>query len=411
MKCLEKSAAARYASAKDLADDLRRYASDLPILARRPSLLRRVGKFVRRHRVPVTIATAAVLLFTSTLFWQRESAARKRAQIASHYDSAMAYVLTNHWGNANRDLEAALGIDPEHIQTLLTKAWLKLEYNRARPAEAGQKSLEDAVTTCRRILTLDPTNIKALGYLGVALRRLERYPEAIEALEQALSINESAYFSWSNLGVLYAVIGDLAKAKSCLSKGTELAGTAQDRWHGIIWRNLAMLELFLDEVEAWDHLATAIGCNASDTMSWAIRARIGFRSSNADDVAEALDDAKHADRLSQFANGKVKRVRALGHLMVGQPARAIEQAKLALELGDEPTINQLILASAKAAAGDVDAARAHLAQAEQYWPEPLRAAGGFLATAATGDLWIESADEWLALRSKAQASLADEKRE
>ena len=231
----------------------------------------------------------------------------------------------------------------------------------------------------------------------MALRRLERYQEAIEALEQVLAIDDSAFSSWSNIGALYAVTGDLAKAKSCLRKGAELAGTAQDRWHGIIWRNLAMLEIFLNEPEAHEHLAAAITCDAAHPLTWVVRARVGLQSSNMDDIEEALDDAKHADRMAQFADARAKRARALGHLKFGQPARAVEQAKLALELGDEPTINQLILASAKAAVGDVDAARAHLAQAEQYWPEPLRVSGGFIATAGTGDLWIESADEWLPL--------------
>ncbi len=411
MKCLEKAAAARYESAKDLADDLRRYASDLPILAKRPSVIRRVRKFVRRHRAPVAVATAVVLLLTSTLFWQRESAARKRAQIAGHHDSAMAFVLTNQWKRANRDLEAALQLDTAHIQTLLTIAWFKLEYNRAMPNEAGGRSLQDAVRTCRRILTLDPANTRALAFLGVALRRLERYPEAIEALKRALEIDDSDDSSWSNLGALYVVIGDLDNAKFCLAKGAELAGVAQDRWHGAIWRNLAMLELFLGEVDASEHLDTAIDCNGSDTLSWVLRARIGLRSSNSVDIEEALDDAKHADRLARFADARAKRVRALGHLRIGQPARAIEQAKFALELGDESAINQLILASAEAAAGNIDAARAHLAKAEQNWPEPLRAPGGLLATAGTGDLWIESADEWLALESATRVAIADAERE
>jgi len=411
MKCLEKAAAARYGSAKDLADDLRRYASDLPILAKRPSVIRRVGKFVRRHRAPVAVVTAAVLLLTSTLFWQRESAARKRAQIASYHDSAMAYVLTNHWSQANGELESALRLDPADIQTLLNTAWLKLEYNRARPEEAGAKSLQDAVTTCRRILTLAPANIKALEFLGVALRRLERYPEAIQALEQALALNESAYSSWSNLGALYAVIGDLDKAKSYLQKGAEGAGVAQDRWHGSFWRNLAMLELFLNDADAAKHLAKAIKCDPSDGLSWVIRARLGLQSASASDIEEALDDAKHADRISQFEDARAKRVRAMGHLRLGQNNRAIEQATLALALGDEPAINELILASGEAAAGNLDGARTHLAQAEQNWPEPLRTPGGFVATAGTGDLWIESADEWLALESDTRAAIAGAERD
>jgi len=406
MKCLEKSAAARYDSAKDLADDLRRYASDLPILARRPSVIRRVGKFIRRHRGPVAAATAAVLVVTATLFWQRESAARKRAQIASHHDSAMAYVLTNHWSDAGHDLEAALRLDPNDLQTLLTIAWLKLEYHRKMPAEAGEKSLNDCVRVCRRVLALDPANIKAMGFLGVALRRLERYQEAIKVLRRTLEIDDSAYSSWTNLGSLYAIIGDLDQARSCLRRGASLAGVAQDQWHGAIWRNLAMLDWFLDDGKAAEHLATAIKCDPSNALSWVLRARIGLRSTDTGEIEEALDDVKHADRIAEFADARVKRVRALGHLRLGQADRAIEQARAAIELGDEPAINQLILASAEAAVGNVDEARAQLDRAEQGWPEPLRVPGGLLATAGTGELWIESADEWLALEAQAIAAIA-----
>jgi serine/threonine protein kinase/Flp pilus assembly protein TadD len=405
MKCLEKSPAARYATAKDLADDLRRYAGDLPILAKRPSIVRRVGKFMRRHRAPCAIAAAVVLVVTSAVFWQRESAARRRAQVTGYHDSAMAYVLTNKWTEADRELKAALRIEPENLQTLLTLAWLKLEYHSARPNEAAEKSLNDSVATCRRILDLDPTNIKALGFLGVALRRLERYPEAIEALERALAIDDSAYGSWSNLGALYAVTGDLERAEAGLWKGAELAGVAQDTWHAAMWRNLAMLEWFLGKPEVTKHIATAISCDPSDALSWVIRARVGLRSREPKVLEEALDDVKHADRLAQFKDGRTKRVRAIGHLKLGQLEQALEEARLALELGDEPTVNVLVMASAEAQAGRIDEARERLAEADRTWPEALRAPGGFVATAGTGKLWIDSADEWLELKHAAQASI------
>jgi hypothetical protein len=50
LKAMEKSPADRYATARELADDLGRYLRDEPIRARRPSLAQRGRKWARRHR-------------------------------------------------------------------------------------------------------------------------------------------------------------------------------------------------------------------------------------------------------------------------------------------------------------------------------------------------------------------------
>src|SRR5207245_4996316 len=50
LKATAKSAQERYATAQELADDLERYLKDQPIRARRPTLLQRARKWVRRHR-------------------------------------------------------------------------------------------------------------------------------------------------------------------------------------------------------------------------------------------------------------------------------------------------------------------------------------------------------------------------
>ncbi len=61
VKALEKAPQDRYATAQELAEDLRRWLDDRPIEARRPTLIQRLGKWRRRHRVAVT-ATAVCLL-------------------------------------------------------------------------------------------------------------------------------------------------------------------------------------------------------------------------------------------------------------------------------------------------------------------------------------------------------------
>ena len=59
LKAMAKSAADRYATAQELADDLRRFLDDKPVLARRPTILQRLRRRARRHRAAVWAAAAA----------------------------------------------------------------------------------------------------------------------------------------------------------------------------------------------------------------------------------------------------------------------------------------------------------------------------------------------------------------
>ena len=61
LKALAKAPARRYATAREMADDLRRYLKGEPVHAQPPSLTYLLGKQLRRHRVPIS-AAAGVLL-------------------------------------------------------------------------------------------------------------------------------------------------------------------------------------------------------------------------------------------------------------------------------------------------------------------------------------------------------------
>jgi tetratricopeptide (TPR) repeat protein len=73
---MEKDPHDRYATARELADDLRRFLEDRPIVAKRPSLWGKAVKLARRHRGVVRalcagLAVALVALATSTaLVWR-----------------------------------------------------------------------------------------------------------------------------------------------------------------------------------------------------------------------------------------------------------------------------------------------------------------------------------------------------
>jgi tetratricopeptide (TPR) repeat protein len=104
LKALEKNPADRYATAQELADDLRRFLDDKPIRARRPSLRQVAGRWARRHRAAVW-AAAAVLLVAAVLgggMWvswaQRRVGAEAEARAA--LDEAGRLLEQERWPEA-----------------------------------------------------------------------------------------------------------------------------------------------------------------------------------------------------------------------------------------------------------------------------------------------------------------------
>ena len=93
-KALAKEPSERYASAKELADDLRNYLEARPIRARRPSLLDRAAKWGRRHTASVAAASvilvlALIGLAASTILIAREQ--RRTAAALTQADARFQF--------------------------------------------------------------------------------------------------------------------------------------------------------------------------------------------------------------------------------------------------------------------------------------------------------------------------------
>ena len=92
-KALEKDKERRYASAGELANDIRRHLTDQPILARPTSITYQLGKFRRRHRVLFAASTAVLVTLPVGLVlstWQAVRASRAEQLASVQRDRATA---------------------------------------------------------------------------------------------------------------------------------------------------------------------------------------------------------------------------------------------------------------------------------------------------------------------------------
>lgn len=81
LKGLSREPADRFASAAALRDDLRRHLDDLPIVSRRPSVLRRLRLAARRNRAAVAISAVALVILLASLSFYLASLAGKNADL------------------------------------------------------------------------------------------------------------------------------------------------------------------------------------------------------------------------------------------------------------------------------------------------------------------------------------------
>lgn len=172
LKSIEKDRQRRYDSATALAADLQRYAEDEPVTAGPPSGWYRFGKFVRRHRLAVSMLTAvfaAAILFGSAMAWFAHEASLERDR-------------------ANDEAEVARSV------TAFTAGLFEL----ANPATSGSST-----TSARELLDVGVKRLAAQGEkqrpdvraalkeaAGNAYRGIGAYTEAEALLSEALAFRK-----------------------------------------------------------------------------------------------------------------------------------------------------------------------------------------------------------------------------
>jgi serine/threonine protein kinase len=92
LKAMDKEPERRYATAQELADDLRRFLEDKPILARRPTSAERAAKWARRHRAvleaTVAVAFLALAIAAPLLWWEQRQTAHANHDLRLTFEQA-----------------------------------------------------------------------------------------------------------------------------------------------------------------------------------------------------------------------------------------------------------------------------------------------------------------------------------
>ena len=267
-KALEKDKTRRYASAAELAADIRRYLSDQPIVARAPSASYQLQKFARRHRAVVAGTAAVFLVLAAGVVASTWEAVRARAaeraaveqRQRADQEAAAAKAVNDFLQNdllaqasaANQSSPNAKPDPDLKVRTALDRAAARIEgkfgqqpeVEAAVRATIGQtyldlglypearRQLERALELQRRLLGAEnPKTLKTMSRLGRAAYLQGKYAEAESLLGQTLEISRrvlgsehaDTLYSMNNLASVYYQQGKYPQAEALDDRALEIS--------------------------------------------------------------------------------------------------------------------------------------------------------------------------------------------
>jgi serine/threonine protein kinase/tetratricopeptide (TPR) repeat protein len=202
MKSLEKERARRYGTPSELAADLERYLAHEPVMARPASAGYRIQKYIRRHRIAVSVATALAILLASfagvqAVQLRRITRERDRANRITDFMTGMFKVSdpSEARGNtitareildkASKDVDTGLAKEPEsqaQMMYVMGKVYESLGlYSKA------QSLFEKTIGIRRQVLGGENIEtLRAQVELGVTLRQEGHHAESKKMQQETL---------------------------------------------------------------------------------------------------------------------------------------------------------------------------------------------------------------------------------
>jgi serine/threonine protein kinase len=184
LKAMEKNPSERYATAQELANDLRRFLDDKPITARRPTLLERAVRWSRRHKylvrstVAILVVAVVALAMGAWLIWQKEK------ELQAAYDTQTR--LRQRAEDKKHQARQAV----DEMYTQVAEKWLA---NQVRMTGVERQFLEKALAFYEQFAEEDETEpsvllevCRAYQRVGAIRLKLGRHRQAEDAYGRAL---------------------------------------------------------------------------------------------------------------------------------------------------------------------------------------------------------------------------------
>jgi tetratricopeptide (TPR) repeat protein len=244
-KALEKDKTRRYASAADLASDIRRHLADEPITARPASATYQLQKFARRHKGLMASTAAVFLVLVAGVILTAREALRARTAEATA-QAVNDFLQNDLLAQASANVQSRVSTKPDpdlKVRTALdrTAARIAGKFDRQPEVEAAirdtigqayadlglypaaRTQLERALALHRRVLGAEnPITLKTMGRLGDADILGGRYPEAEAVLSQTVEIRRRVFGpehpdtlrAMNSLATIYGRQGKYAQAET-----------------------------------------------------------------------------------------------------------------------------------------------------------------------------------------------------
>jgi serine/threonine protein kinase len=244
MKAMDKDRARRYSTASDLANDLSRHLRSEPIVARPPSNIYNIERFVKRHKMGV--AAAVVVVFALVIgvagltigleeaVKAKNEALQQAAKVEAINEFLNSMLSSPDPSKDGREVKVIDILDnarekigesfnnKQEIEASI-RYTLGSTYEAIGVYEKSVAELKEALSIQKKILGSDhPDTLNTMNSLAAVFIRLGRFAEAESLLQETVSRqklvlgaeNEETVISMHNLGIVYYYQGKFEEAES-----------------------------------------------------------------------------------------------------------------------------------------------------------------------------------------------------